>query len=308
MWEVTIPQLAFESEIVLCPVLALAALHAHAHAPDDSGTYLVLCKYLDKALSYHRKALANIQGEFGEHFWLSAVILSQICWVVTHQKRPCEEFELPLQAFEFLSSLSKLITSQRINLNRLGYAWYGLRNDIDFISAEQLSLQGHSIYDEFENNLNYLFSTFHVDEAPQHEQKVYHDARKYILSTYRAYFSGVSATALRRFIGVMPLVCGNAYMELLKEHDPLAMALYSHLLVLLSGFEPRWWMNGKGPYDVLEQDLHGISGLMPTHFAHTMEWPLRVLRAQNRLVRPGADEWCSIEEKIWGWREHPLIC
>lgn len=78
-WQRTVPQLSFESELLLNPILALSALHLHAHSHNDCEMGTALRRYLYRSLMNHRQALSKPVEGLSEQLWLSSVWLSHIC-------------------------------------------------------------------------------------------------------------------------------------------------------------------------------------------------------------------------------------
>jgi hypothetical protein len=82
LWQNVIPQLAFGSELVLNPMLALAALHYHSYSPGDSLMSFAATKYLDKTLVNHRRYIETFGSDLTEEIWVSAVILANSKFII----------------------------------------------------------------------------------------------------------------------------------------------------------------------------------------------------------------------------------
>jgi hypothetical protein len=89
----------------------------------------------------------------------------------------------------------------------------------------------------------------------------------------------------------MPARLPTEFLQLLADHDPLAMALLARALVLLKALDYAWWIQGPHDNDVLTYDLRGMCSLMPRDCLLGMEWPLNILSAQL----PSAVSFCSQE-------------
>lgn len=289
MWQRIVPRLAFTSEIVLNPLLALTALHLHGQDPScDRALPLAVERYLGRSLADHRAALERPDDDgMTEPVWVSAVLLSVLYWLLAHQRRPGEPYELPLQAWAMLSGVTALYARRRRALGRLGYEWYGDRHaPLLLVEEEDRELSGksqrqlHLLQDDLEE----LFTRFGIGEEDGEEQDeeklAYHAARRHIVSYYRAYFSGIHERNLRLLVCTMPVYAPPAFRRLLERHDPLAMALVARLQVLLVGVESVWWMDGEGDYEVLHRDINGICGIMPAKLMWCMEWPCQVLSGE----------------------------
>ncbi|KAF3390767.1 hypothetical protein DPV78_011347 [Talaromyces pinophilus] len=282
-WQHTIPQLGFSSEIILNPMLALSALHLHAHSPDDAMVGIALQRYFGRALAHHRHALSDTtQGSSAEQLWLSAVVLCHMCWLLEHRKPPHNAaYEFPVRAFKLLEGVGILFAQKHVQ----GYGWQGDENLPQIIADEELPIASRMQLYELEEDLEYLFRVFNVLAMPDAERHIYLEAREYVLYHYRAFYSGVDATTLQRFIVYMVVRCQASYRDMLQSHDPLAMALMARMLVMLNEIDYAWWANGRGEYEVVEQDVRGICQLMPDELRWTMDWPWRVLERDILLCR-----------------------
>lgn len=292
MWEQTIPQYAFTSEVVLNPMLSVAALHMKCHSAGDSHLSLAITRYLDRSLVYHRQAVKYIDTDIAEPIWLSAVVLSNLYWLISHHSRPNEKYELPLEAWDIIEGVSRLYAHRLELLTKLGYGWFGYDIIPLTLQDEDLGPERRAALQALDENMSTLFARFDIittaDSATSQaaEWKMYADAKAYVLLYYRAYFSGSEAKTLRRYIGTMALMLGPEYHQRLRDQDPLAMALYARMLVLIKLLDFAWWMNGNGEYEVMERDVYGMEQLMPVHLRWCMDWPLKVLSGKISLPPP----------------------
>lgn len=285
MWQRIVPQVAFDSEVVLNPMLAISALHLHAHSPRDLPMSLALARYLDRTLTVQREAVRKYDWELTQEVWLSAVILANINWLLAHQARPKVAYELPLQAWNMMHGVSSLFIRKYALLRNMGYSWYGHIKEPPIIPVHELPVEARKQMKALEDDLSELTGRFNIQACTEDERAAYSEARTYIISHYQAYFSGAETRILRVFIGTMPAKTRPTYLKLLESHDPLAMALLARLLVLLVPLESVWWMDGVGDYEVVHRDIEGICNLMPDHLCWCMEWPRRVLSGEIVLSR-----------------------
>ncbi|KAK8131425.1 hypothetical protein PG984_007863 [Apiospora sp. TS-2023a] len=300
MWQQTIPQYAFTSEVVLNPMLSVAALHMKCHSGGDSQLSLAITRYLDRSLVYHRQAVKHIDTDIAEPIWLSAVVLSNLYWLISHHSRPNEKYELPLEAWDMVGGVSRLYAHRLELLTNLGYGWFGYDIVPLTLQDEDLGPERRAALQALDEDMSTLLSRFDVtaptvdpvatnatsSQAAEQEQKMYADAKAYVLLYYRAYLSGSEAKTLRRYIGTMALMLGREYHQRLRDHDPRAMALYARMLVLMRLLDYAWWMNGGGEYEVMERDVYGMEQLMPVRLRWCMEWPLKVLAGEISLPPP----------------------
>jgi hypothetical protein len=287
-WRRTIPQLSFESEVVLNPLLALSALHLHAHSQNDSNMAAALRWYLDRSLVNHRQALSNSGEELSEQLWLSAILLSHIYWLLAHHALPNETYELPLQAFKMIEGINVIFEQKNVILGRQGYKWFGSEDEAHEAPEApeaKLSLAAQIQLRSIEEELTDLLDAFDVAALPDNENRIYMEARTYVAHYYRSFFSDADSKTFLLFIEFITVKCQKGYRDKLKQYDPLAMALMARMLVLLSAHGHAWWMNGKGDYEVIERDVRGIRELIPANLQWVMDWPCRVLDREIILTR-----------------------
>jgi hypothetical protein len=285
VWQQTIPQLAFDSELLLNPMLALSALHLHAHSHNDPDMAIALRRYLDRSLVKHRKALSDPEKGLAEQLWLSSVLLSHMYWLLAHQSQPNQAYEFPLQAMRMLEGARVIFEENNAFLGRKGYGWLGDEATPLVVPEEELSkiaqVQLGSLYDD----LSELLDAFEVTNMKDDRKSVYIEAKEFVLYHYRAFYSGADTKTLQRFVGFMAVRCQPGYLNMLNEHDPLAMALMARMLVLLSALDHAWWIHGKGDYEAIDRDIRGICELMPSNLRWVMDWPRRVLDKDIILSR-----------------------
>ena len=285
MWQQRIPQLAFNLEVVLNPMLAWAALHLHAHSGHDPAMARILRRYLDRALQHHRQALLSGETELSEPTWLSAVMLTNINWLLArYNDSNCHDvYEPPVQIWKILRGIAILFLQRKEVLNGMGYGWYGQKTKPRTIPRAQLSTAAKTQLRFVEEDLRFLFIAFGVEHMADDDVSVYAEARDYIIEQYHAFYSGTSARVLRWLIGTMVSRCQPGFCHKIEKHDPLAMALLARTLVLMHAVEPAWWMNGVGEYKVLERDIPGLEKLMPDELRWTMRWPCSILDGSMKL-------------------------
>ena len=280
-WKQAIPQLAFSSEVVLNPMLALSALHLHAHSHNDVAMDMALRRYFGRALVHHRQALSNPREGMSEQLWLSAVVLSHMSWLLAHQSLPKAAYELPIHAFNMLEGVGILFVQKSVQ----GYGWLGHEALPRVVPDEELSMAARVQLQGIAQDLVNLLDRFDVPAMPENDRNIYIEAQDYVLYYYRAFYSGADAKTLQRFIAFMAVQCQPGYRDMLQRHDPLAMALMARMLVLLNELDHAWWANGEGEYEVVERDVRGIRSLMPGALQWAVDWPCMVLDKKINLNR-----------------------
>ncbi|KAK8069177.1 hypothetical protein PG994_005793 [Apiospora phragmitis] len=190
-----------------------------------------------------------------------------------------------------VGGVSRLYAHRLALLTELGYGWFDYEIVPSTLPDEDLGPERQAALQALDADMTTLLSRFDINTTADvtsqlEEQKMYADAKACVLLYYRAHFSGSGAKTLRRYIGTMASDARPRYLRRLRGHEPLAMALYARVLVLMKLLDFAWWMNGAGEYEVMERDVHGMEQLMPIHLRWCMDWPLKVLSGDINLPPP----------------------
>jgi hypothetical protein len=146
-WLQTIPQLFFQSEMVLNRMLALSALHLHAQSKNDSNMANALRRDLSQSLTNHRQSLLSPSEKVSVQLWLLAVLLSYIYWLLAHQAQPNEPYELPLKAFIMLEGVGVIFEQKHLLLARQEHQW--IRHEATSHIAPEAKLSTARIFQRF---------------------------------------------------------------------------------------------------------------------------------------------------------------
>jgi hypothetical protein len=229
--------------------------------------------------------LSNPVKGLSEQLWLSSVLLSHMYWLLAHQPQPNQAYELPLQAMKMLEGARFIFKQNNVFLGQQGYGWLGDEAIPLVVPEGELSEVAQMQLRSLEDDLSKLLDAFDVPKMTDDCKNIYIEAKDFVLYYYRAFFSGADTKTLQRFIAFMAVRCQPGYLNMLKQHDPLAMALMARMLVLLSALDHAWWIHGEGDYKAVDRDIRGIRELMPLNLRWVMNWPRRVLDKDIILIR-----------------------
>jgi hypothetical protein len=276
VWQVVVPRIAFQSRIVLEPMLAVSALHLLSQDPQDKKMALAMSQYLDRTLKKSIRALSNAQS-LTEPLFLAAMSIVTIAWVLAHREVPGERYRLPLVPYNMIRGLSGMVLRNTSQFVALGYSNFTFELIEPLPSAEILPESSRRQLLLIQNDLDALLAGFGIDQMPVQRRMIYEDAATFLLRQYLAYFLGAPDTYLQRFLPTMPVRSSPDFVPLLEVEDPLAMALAARAFVLLKYIPQVWWLHGWGEYSVVHRDIRGIESLMPAEHLWSMQWPLKVL-------------------------------
>ncbi|KAH8901330.1 hypothetical protein GQ53DRAFT_707658 [Thozetella sp. PMI_491] len=280
VWQRIIPQLSFESELILNPMLTLSALHLHSYLPNDSTVSVALRQYLDRTLVNQRQALLNPTGGPVEQLLLSAVLLCHIHWLLAHKCQTDEQYELPLQVFKTMEGVGVIFLRNKAFLSQLGYRWFVSEPLPNTLPRQELSVSAQAQLQNVEDDLTCLLNAFNISTLPEDDRSIYLNVKEYVLHQYQAFYSGAAGNTLRLFVSFMAMRCEPRYYTMLERHDTLAMALMARIMVLLKAVGHAWWVNGEGEYEVVQRNIRGIFELIPADLRWVMNWPCKVLAGE----------------------------
>lgn len=276
LWLTRTPMLAFGSEVILNTFLAISAMHLQSLTHGSRELTVASTKYLNRALTSHRKSLAKNDKTTAETLLVSAILISNITWLQAHRKIPGERYELPLDAYSMIQGVSALFLCKKSWFGDAGYGWFGEEEPV----AVDIQLQSSNRFLlGVKQDLDRLLQGFHAEKSGDYAV-FYQQATGYILWLYTAFVCKGSAGHLHRFVGTMPLRLDPRFLVLLKAHDPLCMALLARGIAILKLIDYAWWIHGQGIYEILDFDITGISELMPANCQWAMEWPQKLLSGQ----------------------------
>lgn len=313
MWEFHMPQMAFESGLVLNALLAISALHLRALLPNDQALTYAARHYFDKAISEHRRLLNRVDAGNAESLLAAAILLTYHTWLASHQPNFNGPYQLPLQVYymaQGILALSNHITpwlqqsngsfwwnesasQERNNPCKTMMPWMHPSND-DVLYKQKSTEIGNNIprHKQFlesgRQDLSLLSKSIN-NEVITPEKKVAYKLvvgeleNIYVLlstSVYEGWSPNI--TMLHRRIINMPIRTPSAFLRALAQQKPIAMALLARSIALLKLIDAKsaWWIHGSREWSVAENAVQGIRGIMPAEWTWTMAWPLKVVTGE----------------------------
>lgn len=278
MWEITIPQIAFSSEIVLGAILSLSALHLRMLSPEDKDLKYATGHYFGQAVRKYRPALGHIQESTAEPLLVTSIIITYYTWLISYSPTPGVPYQLPLQAFyclrgvfDLLQELAPYIQSPTLTWLLEPAASIGVGNPPPnrFLSS-------------FNQDMQRFVKTLNHNTTPE-DKAVYKCGVEYLGLICNAIASGVSAAQVRRKISYFVARQPRRFTELLGMKDPRAMAILARNLALIHVVPYAWWLHGPPGLNLEEYHVRGFSELIPVEWLWVMDWPLRVVSGRLTL-------------------------
>ncbi|KAH8161216.1 hypothetical protein CIB48_g7026 [Xylaria polymorpha] len=284
LWIDKVPQMAFESELLLDSLLTVAALHMQDLMPEDHKLGIAANHYLGRTLAKHRYSLGYIDKTLTEPLFITAFMLCITSWQLAHRRsQESDTYRIPSGVFALVRGCCALHRQYDGYLSQAGYdpqAIWSLAPSNSVIQAD------HPLLYDVQQDIKKLLEAFHVDTMPTDEASIYRDTADCVVSLYIALALGMESTILQRLVFTMAVRMKPRY----KAGEPLALALYARIISVLGFIDHLWWSRGSNNRDVLHYSINGISNMMPLRCSWAMEWPLKVVAGSTRHTPPKREE------------------
>ncbi|KAI8950011.1 hypothetical protein F4801DRAFT_364023 [Xylaria longipes] len=282
LWLDKVPQMAFESDLLLDSLLTVAALHMQDLMPEDHKLGIAANHYLDRTLAKHRYSLGCIDKSLTEPLFVTAFMLCFTSWQLAHRRSlESDTYRIPSSVFALVRGCCALHRQYDGWLSKAGYdpeAIYSLAPSNNVIQAE------HPLLYDIQQDIEKLLEAFHVSTMPADEANVYQDTADCVVSLYMALCLKMDDTILQRLVFTMAVRMKSQYVAMLEAGEPLALALYARILAVLGFIDHLWWSRGSNNRDILHYSMNGISNMMPLRCSWAMEWPLKVVAGEITLT------------------------
>ncbi|KAI0873743.1 hypothetical protein GGS24DRAFT_375280 [Hypoxylon argillaceum] len=284
LWLDKVPQMAFESDLLLDSLLTVAALHMQDLVPEDHKLGMAVNHYLDRTLAKHRYSLGCIENSLAEPLFLTAFMLCIASWQVSHRRPPSSEtYRIPSNVFALVRGCCALHRQYDGWLSQAGYD----PGAVWLLAPSGSIVQGdHPLLQDIKQDIDKLLEAFHVSTMPVEEANVYQDTADCVVSLYRALVVEMDSTILQRLVFTMAVRMKSRYVAMLEAGEPLALALYARIIAVLGFIDHLWWSRGSNSSnrDVLHFSINGLSNMMPLRCSWAMEWPLKVVAGEIKLT------------------------
>ncbi|KAI1421118.1 hypothetical protein F5Y12DRAFT_787737 [Xylaria sp. FL1777] len=280
LWIDKVPQMAFESDLLLDSLLAVAALHLQDLTPNDPKLGVAVDHYLDRTLAKHRYSLGRIDNSLEEPLFLTAFMLCITSWNLAHRQSRTSEYRIPSNVFALVRGCCALHRQYDRWLAQAGYdpgaIWL-------LAPSSSMTQTDHPLLISIKQDIVNLLDTFQIATMPTDEAIVYKDTAECVVDLYEALVLKMESTIVQRLVFTMAVRMKSQYVVMLEAGQPLALALYARILAVLGFIDHLWWSRGSDDCDVLHYSINGISNMMPPQCRWAMEWPLKVVAGEISL-------------------------
>lgn len=276
-WQIDIPELAYDAQYLMDAILAVSALHMRSVNPEDQSLIRASHGYMASALAQYSSLLNTGLSE------LNAEALFSTSALIAFQASASRRFEYENGAGEYFLPLAWFHSFQGVKTVVMA-AWQWLRNSDrvhPIISAQPaldliLDPEHKSFFTPLLDNVSKHLDSF-PDNLRQDTKQAYEHAVAFLNWAHqrptRNRILGFAATVSRR------------YVEVLGQHDPLAMVIAACFFALTKVVDDIWWLEG-----VAKREVNGILTLIPSEWWEKMEWPVRIANHEGPM-----------DEATWGY-------
>ncbi|KAI0474374.1 hypothetical protein F4859DRAFT_504770 [Xylaria cf. heliscus] len=287
LWLDKVPQMAFESDLLLDSLLTVAALHMQDLMPEDHKLGIAANHYLDRTLAKQRYSLGCIEETLAEPLFVTAFMLCITSWQLAHRRSQASDtYRIPSGVFALVRGCCALHRQYDGYLSQAGYdpdAIWSLAPSNSVIKAD------HPLLTDIQQDIEKLLESFLIDTMPTDEANVYRDTADCVVSLYMALVLETESTILQRLVFTMAVRMKSRYVTMLEAGEPLALALYARIIAFLGFIDHLWWSRGTNNRDFVHYSINSISNMMPLRCSWAMEWPLKVVAGEITLTSQPED-------------------
>lgn len=272
MWEVKIPSIAFDSELVLNALLGISAWHLWAVSPNEQKMKLISRNYFGEAIRLQRAALEQPDSKQLTPAFIAGIILAHHSWLLSDT----DGYSPELQLVTFYLCNGYRTLGKKLSPAWPEYACLGevIPHKIGFGSTKYEKLVEEGIQD-----CNYILEMTQRMDIDSKIKAAYCMVIGELWSMYALVASDNNDFTVKEFVVVSFLHrVPSSFINLLQRQDPLAMGLLARMWALLAPIHEvstSWYIHGAGKFRVYTYAVANITSLMPGDWACIFRIPLR---------------------------------
>ncbi|RAH75651.1 uncharacterized protein BO66DRAFT_302649, partial [Aspergillus aculeatinus CBS 121060] len=288
MWQLAVPEMAFEYPPLLHTILAVASTHRAALLPDaaDVATRRVRAAHhlhIDRALKHHRAETARVNRPgtvVSEALCMNTILICLYALTLrgcaSGTTSPCPTYEPPLLWLHMSRGI-------RLMIGRAYHGLVGAKARIaPLLMAKPLVHGGAATAAITSRGISNANSSsgeirplqFLLDCNPDDEgetpqiRAVYDECVKYLEGMYVAVVDrGEAGFDLRKRFSSFGPMTPAPFVGLVADRRPRALVILAYLFALAKGAEEVWWLKG-----IPEREVRGIYGVLPGRWKRAMRW------------------------------------
>lgn len=257
-WSTDVPQLSFEYDNLLYPILAISALELLISDPHNQDLITARHNYTTLSLQEHRRAIAGLTDMTAcAACFASTLIL--IDAFASLQHRLLEPYTPPREWLQMSRGAGSVFGAAIGAINEIS------RAKVTAVVLVEPVIQNADV--EFRRPyLGLLRQDVPTDEAWDDETRdAYEKTLDYIGSVKAAIESGEHPMGVARRIMAFALLAPRRFIEAVEQQRPRALAVLAHFFALGSVLQDVWWLG-----NTVQREIQGIWIALP------LEWKYMV--------------------------------
>lgn len=266
MWNVSVPQMAFEYKPLLHTLLAVAAVHRATLLPNDANhLQRVYYSHINSALQQHRAAITDLNGSINEPMCMNAILIS-FYTLTLRSEVSTDPYELPLLWLSLAHGIRTVLHTVYRRLTRIHHLVM-TPPVVDEFTHEYITCT------PFQFLLHYHYDKEQMDGS---SIKAYYDAVVYLETMFMSARRGASDFEIRKQFTAFPPMMPRCFLQLIADKQPRALVILAYLFALVKNAGNVWWLRG-----IPEREVYGIHSILPQEWKWTLDWPLYVILARS---------------------------
>ncbi|OJZ86919.1 hypothetical protein ASPFODRAFT_162544 [Aspergillus luchuensis CBS 106.47] len=279
MWELSVPEMAFEYQPLLSTLLAVAAAHRARLVPHEAEELRrVQGGFIAQAIGGHRAETAKLAvssrgAGVTETLCMNAILISlyTLACRMDGSAGGEGEYEPPNLWLNMARGVRTVVSmvyyrlvEERARIAPLLVARPVVhRGDVEVQDGGPKGSSGE---------LRFLVDMLLGNEEEEEVMGVYVQCVGYLEGLLMAVRMGESGYDIRKRFSSFPSMVPGEFLGLVSERRPRALVILAYLFALVKGAEGVWWLRG-----IPEMEVRGIESILPEVWRGIIEWPVGVV-------------------------------
>lgn len=266
LWAVGVPKEAMKFEFFMHSLLALSAVNMMHIYPERYLVYEKSArKHRNMALSQSIPHLNNITAENCSALWIMSTFVAVLAFAFPHSVSA----GLPQTPLDDAIDYLVLLRGAK-HVGRLAVNWL-MKGPFAELTLFDLGAISETLPEDMTISFDNLVETNKIATGDPRDQQIFdlaiYDLRKF----FRIFPDFGSKISL---LTGWPMTTGNHYITAVKRHDPMALCILAHYLVLFAMFDVRtWWSIWR-----VSQIIEEIQKTLPLEWRPFVQWPIHAVQ------------------------------
>ncbi|OJJ72164.1 hypothetical protein ASPBRDRAFT_178306 [Aspergillus brasiliensis CBS 101740] len=299
MWELSVPEMAFEYQPLLSTLLAVTAAHRARLVPAEAEEMSrVQGGFIAKAVEGHRAETAKLAlysssesgdraGGVTETLCMNAILISLYTLASRLESAGGGEgvgYE-PLNLWLNMARGVRTVVSMvyyRLVEERARIAPLLVARPVVHRGDVEVRDGGPKGDMSVEGEFRFLVDVFPcAEEGSEEVMRVYVQCVGYLEGLLMAVRMGESGYDIRKRFSSFPSMVPGEFLGLVAQRRPRALVILAYLFALVKGAEDVWWLMG-----IPEMEVRGIDSILPEEWRGLMRWPVGVVMGVVDMRNP----------------------